>query len=160
MVKTILVDFSRTLLFPKDKAYDGKLNPLYRSIIVKDDYTFFDHFYLNQELLNFLKLLRKKYKICVFTTDIIQNDPAIKPLLEESFSKIFVANDLGIDKRNPLSYNKLASILNEKPENILVIDDTKEKIEAAKQAGFQTIQFISNEQLFEDLKAKLHHHSL
>ena len=155
MIKVILIDFSRTLLFPKDKNYSGKLNPLYSSIIVKSNYNFFDYFYLNQELIDYLKLLRKKYNLYVFTTDIVQNDPAIKPILEKNFSEIFVANDLGIDKKDPSGYKKLAGILKERPENILLIDDTLEKIEAAKKAGFQTIQFISNKKLFKDLNNKL-----
>ena len=66
-----------------------------------------------------------------------------------------MANDLGIDKKDPSGYKKLAGILKERPENILLIDDTLEKIEAAKKAGFQTIQFISNKKLFKDLNNKL-----
>lgn len=153
MTKTLLIDFSRTLLYPTDKTYKGKLNPLYRSIILNKDYNFFEHFYLNTELINFLQSFRKKYMLCIFTTDIIQNDPAIKSALEENFSKIFAANDLGIDKRESSGYIKLAGILKEKPENILLIDDTKEKLNAAKKAGYQTIQFISNKQLMEKLKS-------
>ena len=155
MITTIIFDFSRTLLFPKDKTYTGKLNPLYKSIIQGRDYSFFEYFSLNQELVEYVKHLKGRYRLAVFTTDIIQNDPAIKPILEENFSDIFVANDLGIDKKDPSCYTHLARILKERPENILLIDDTKEKIVAAKKAGLQTIQFITNEKLFEKLKKKL-----
>lgn len=155
MIKIILVDFSRTLIYPTDKKYTGKLNPLYRSIIQNKKYDFFKHFFLNKKLIDYLQPFKKKYYVCVFTTDIIQNDPAIKPILEENFSEIFAANDLGIDKKDPSGYKKLASILNEESKNILLIDDTIKKIEAAKKAGFQTIQFISNKQLFKELESKI-----
>lgn len=151
MIKIILVDFSRTLIYPTDKKYKGKLNPLYRSIIQNKKYDFFKHFSLNKKLIDYLQSFRKKYYVCVFTTDIIQNDPAIKPILEENFSKIFAANDLKIDKKDPSGYIKLAKVLNEAPENILLIDDTEEKLDAAKKAGYQTIKFVSNNNLFKEM---------
>lgn len=150
MIKTLLLDFSRTLLLPKS-PYSGKLNDLYRSIISKE-YHFYDHFILNEELLNYLKPLKDKYTLAIYTTDIIQNDPAIKPILDKLFSQIFVANDLGISKKDSEGYLLISKVLKNKPEEILFIDDQQSNLEAAQQIGFQTIQFISNKQLFDRLR--------
>ena len=155
MITTLLFDFSRTLLFPKDTNYNGKLNDLYKSIISKKDYNFFEYFTLNDKLLDYLKPLKNKYVLAVYTTDIIQNDPAVKPKLDSLFPHVFAANDLGINKKDSQGYNLIATTLGQKSEEILFIDDTMENLEAAQKAGLQTVQFISNKQLFEVLKSKL-----
>lgn len=152
MIKVLLFDFSRTLIHPKQISYSGKLNDLYRQIISNKNYSIFNYFYLNQELLDFLKLLKDKYTLAIFTTDIIQNDPAIKSTLDTIFSHTFVANDLGISKKDPKGYLIIADKLNMKAEEILFIDDLSQNIEAAKKSGLQTIQFISNKQLIEKLR--------
>lgn len=152
MIKTLLFDFSRTLLLPKESTYTGKLNDLYRSLISNKNYNFYDHFVLNEELLDYLEHLKDKYTLAIYTTDIIQNDPAIKPALDKLFSYVFAANDLTVSKREAQGYLVIAKQLNNKPVEILFIDDLTANIEAAKQAGLQIIQFISNKQLFEDLK--------
>lgn len=155
MINTLLFDFSRTLLFPKDSTYNGKLNDLYRSIISKKNYSFFDYFVINDDLFNYLKPLKKHYTLALYTTDIVQNDPAIKPILANLFSHIFVANDMETTKKDPNSYLLIAKTLNVEPENILFIDDQEANLKVAKEAGLQTLQFISNEQLFKELKTRL-----
>lgn len=152
MVKTLLLDFSRTLLLPKEVNYGGMLNDLYRSIISNQNYSFYNHFIFNEELLDYLKSVEDKYTLALYTTDIIQNDPAVRPILDKLFKQIFVANDLGISKKDPDGYLLISQALGNKPEEILFIDDQLSNLEAAEQIGLQTIQFISNKQLFEKLK--------
>lgn len=155
MIKALLFDFSRTLLFVKDPSYQGKLNDLYRNIISKKGYNFFDYFTLNNELFNYLKPLKNKYTLAIYTTDIIQNDPSLKTILDDQFAYVFAANEMDITKKDPQGYLLIAKKLNKKPDQILFIDDQLVNLNAAKKAGLQTIQFISNKQLFNDLKNKL-----
>lgn len=151
MITNILFDFSRVILFPRDDNYSGSLNELYRKITV-DKYSFLGHYKFNEELLGFLKSLKNKYHLSIYTTDIIQNDPKAQNILNPIFEEIFAANILGISKKDPQGYLIIAEKLNVKPEQILFIDDGEANITAAKQAGFQTIHYLSNEQLFKEFK--------
>lgn len=152
MINTLLFDFSRTLLFVKDPNFGGRLNDLYRSIITKKKYDFFDYFVLNEKLLDFIKSVKSKYTLAIYTTDIIQNDPALTNILNDHFSYVFSANEMDITKKDPQGYLLIAKKLNKKPDKILFIDDQKVNLDAAKRAGLQTIQFISNKQLLKELE--------
>ena len=72
MIKTLLFDFSRVLLHPTDKTYKGSLNNLHRELKDNESYYLFNYFELNQELLDYLKTVKNKFELCIFTTDIIQ----------------------------------------------------------------------------------------
>ena len=155
MIKVLLFDFSRTLIHPKPISFIGKLNDLYKEVSSSKEFNFSNHFKLNQEILNFISSLRKKYTLAIYTTDILQNDPAVKPTLEEIFHHIFAANDLSINKREPEGYFVIAKKLEVSPEEILFVDDLMANITAAHKAGVQTIQFTTNEDLFENLRKLL-----
>ena len=150
----VLFDFSRVILFPKDENYSGRLNDLYRKVI-DENASFLDHYRFNEELLNFFKPLKYKFKLSIYTTDIIQNDPEAKKVLDPIFENIFAANDLGISKKDPKGYLIIAEKLGVKPEEILFVDDGEANIQAAGTAGLQTIHYLTNEQLFKELQSKL-----
>lgn len=154
MITNLLFDFSRVILFPKDENYSGLLNDLYRKI-TNEKTSFLDHYKFNKELLNFLKSLKNKFKLSIYTTDIIQNDPEAKKLLDPIFENIFAANDLGISKKDPKGYLIIAEKLGVNPEEILFVDDGEANIQAANAAGLQTIRYLTNEQLFKELQFKL-----
>lgn len=82
MITNLLFDFSRVILFPKDEKYSGLLNDLYRKI-VSENAAFLDHYRFNNELLEFLKTLKNKFKLSIYTTDIVQNDPESKKIVDE-----------------------------------------------------------------------------
>lgn len=151
MITNILFDFSRVILFPKDENYKGLLNDLYRKI-TQEKSPFLNHYKFNEELLNFLKPLKEKYHLSIYTTDIIQNDPEVRKILDPIFEEIFAANDLRISKKDQDGYSIIASKLNVDPQQILFIDDGEVNIEVAKKAGLQTIHYLSNEQLLKDLQ--------
>src|SRR3989344_3438265 len=152
MIKAILVDFSRVLLHPKDINYSGKLNDLHRDLSVKDKYSILDYFDLNKELINYLKKLKGSYRLYIYTTDIIQDDPAIRKVIDPVFEKIYRAKDIGLSKRDSKSYEVILRDLNLEPGVILFIDDTLGNIKAAQTVGIHTIQFTSNKSLFEKLE--------
>lgn len=152
MITTLLFDFSRVLIFPKDKKFTGKLNELYREIIKNPTYAFFDHFILNKELLDYAKTLVPKYQLAIFTTDIIQNDKAAKKHIDQIFDKIFSAKELGFSKKDPQVYRVIAEHLKTLPSNILFTDDTQDNLKAAAKIGFVTLHFVSNQSLFRNLE--------
>ncbi len=62
-IQTFLFDFSRVLIFPKDKNYQGSLNELYRQHHEQPGYNIFSEFELNDELLTWLDKNRNKFNL-------------------------------------------------------------------------------------------------
>lgn len=151
MITDFLLDFSRVLLFAKDKNYSGLINDLYRKTIWEKS-PFLDSFQFNDELLDYLKTLKGKYTLSIYTTDIVQNDPVARHQLDPIFENIFAANNLGISKKESNGYIIIAQKLQANPSQILFIDDSIGNIEAAKKAGLQAIHYTSNQELFKEIQ--------
>jgi len=81
MIKAIVSDFSRVLLFPKDKSYQGSLNALHKELSEKPSYNALDFFELNVGLLDFYKSLKDRIPVYIFTSDVIQDYCIIIPTL-------------------------------------------------------------------------------
>ena len=103
MQKSIIFDFSRVLLFPKDKTYYGSLNEKHRTLSENPDYYLLDYFVVNEELLEHLSFLKTKYRLFIFTSETIQDDLSLKPFLLPLFEGIFSAMKLGLDKTDSSS---------------------------------------------------------
>ncbi len=154
MIKSLLFDFSRTLLFPKDKQYVGSLNELYRLKRDEINFSFFNYFELNNRVIDLLKPLKNKYKLAIFTSDSIQKDPAIYNQLSSVFIKIYSAKEIGFSKNDPRVYELIANDLNLSPDEIVFIDDSKVNIDAASIAKFDTIAYDSFDKLSAAFKLK------
>lgn len=143
MIKVIVTDFSRVLLFPTDNNYIGGLNVLNNALLQSDpDYDFTKHFRLNNELLDYYSSL--KLPVYIFTSETIQEHPAIKDKLEGVFTNIFSAKHMKLNKKDKTAYETIASKLSLQPSEILYIDDDQGNINAAKAAGFHVILYKSN----------------
>ena len=108
MIKVLLFDFSRVLLHPTDKTYEGSLNSLHKDLKDNESFYVFHYFELNEQILEFLKTIKGKFKLCIFTTDIIQDDPLIREKIDPLFEKIYSASKLGITKKVKDSYEFIA----------------------------------------------------
>jgi len=155
MIKVIVSDFSRVLLFPKDKTYQGGLNSLHRKLSEKANYNPFNYFELNQELLGLYKSLKDKYPIYIFTTDAIQDAPEFQPYLKPIFKDVLSAKKMNTDKKLAEAYNLITDHIGVNPDQILYIDDTIENIQAAKQAGLNTFLYANNEELLKQVREAL-----
>lgn len=151
MIKTIVSDFSRVILFPKDTAYSGELNALHKDLTDQKDYKIFNYFYLNDELLSYYAKIKPRINIHIFTTGTIQNTPEILKKLSLIVDKIFTVREIGFQKNNPESYVILAIKLKIKPEEILFIDDTYENIKSASLAGYKVIHYKSASQTIQKI---------
>lgn len=98
MIKILLFDFSRVLLHPTDKTFSGSLNNLHKELKDNESYYLFNYFELNDEILEYLKTLKDKFRLAIFTTDLIQDDPLIKEKIDPIFEKTYSAFKLGITK--------------------------------------------------------------
>lgn len=155
MIKAIVSDFSRVLLFPKDTGHEGGLNVLHKKLSQNSEYNPLDHFELNTELLDFYRSLKKNYPLYIFTTDSIQDAPEFQKYLQPVFEKIFSASKMNTSKKDPEAYRKIAANLHLNPETILYIDDSAENIEAATMAKFIAHLYKNNDTLFKEIRSKL-----
>jgi FMN phosphatase YigB (HAD superfamily) len=147
MYSTILSDFSRVIIKPKDKDYAGALNAIHRALTRKfgEKYNMFEYFEINEKLIDFYASLKEDYSVNRFTTDMIQNHPLIRPRLESVFSNIFAANDYGLSKKDPSAYSFIADKLAVKLEQVIYIDDQEANAEAARRAGMTVLHYTDND---------------
>jgi HAD superfamily hydrolase (TIGR01509 family) len=145
MNKVLLFDFSRVLLFAKDKTYTDDLNPLHKKLSSEDsNYNFLDYFELNEELLKFLETVKDKFNLYIFTSGSIQNAKEISSQLEKIFIKTFSAEELGVSKKDPNAYSLVVQKIGVTPEEVLFIDDSQTNIEAASSADLNTFLYKDN----------------
>lgn len=149
-MRTLLFDFSRVLLFPKDQSHKGNLNKLHRILSTNPRYNPLEHFVLNTDLLAHLESIKEKFNLYIFTSETIQEHPAFAPYLT-IFKEIFSAAGLGVTKRQPAAYSLIAGRIGTAPNEITFIDDHKENVDAAMAAGMGGIVYVSNTQLLNRL---------
>jgi FMN phosphatase YigB (HAD superfamily) len=144
MLKAVITDFSRVLLFPADDSYQEGLNSLNKQLLGSNpDYDFWHYFKLNEELLTYYATITlPKY---IFTSDSIQDHPAVKKRLKTIFKEILSAKTLNVSKSDTKTYTSIAQLLNLRPNELIYIDDNQNNIDVAKRAGCKTILYKSNE---------------
>ena len=147
-MKAILFDFSRTLLFPKDKNYLGGLNDLNKQLSANPGYNALDHFEINLELLEIAKNTNKD--LYMFTSESIQERPEFAQYLTV-FKKIYSAKLLGLSKKDSATYIQIAKDIGLAPNELTYIDDNGDNIQAAKEAGLLIVQYLNNQQAREML---------
>lgn len=150
-MKTYLFDFSKVLLFSKDPNYQGDLNPRYKEVKDSPQFSFFEHFVLNQELLEHLANNVKDAHFCIFTSGSIQNASELEGKLT-IFSCIFSAEELGLNKKESSAFVEISRLLGKSPQEVIFIDDSMDNIKAATEAGLTAIQYQNNQQIMEYLK--------
>lgn len=155
MIKVLLSDFAGVLLFPTDNNYFGTLNSLHNELSTRGDYNFGEYFKLNKDLLAYYKTLKDKINLYMFTSEHIQEHPAVASELADIFQTIFSGTHLNLIKSDPQSYQFIVQKIGLKPEEVLFIDDSPTNIEAAKKVGLATIQYKSNEQVKMDIEQLL-----
>lgn len=73
----------------------------------------------------------------------------------QHFDAVFNSYHLGMGKRDPAIFHRVADRLHVAPENILFIDDSPGNIERAQAMGLQTILFRNRQQFEHELKSLL-----
>ena len=155
MIKALVSDFSRVLLSPKDDNYTEGLNTLHKKLSAGGDYDFWSYFRLNQDFLAFSKTISEHIPVYMFTTEYIQEHPALQPELSGIFKKVFSGARLGLKKVDAQSYHFIAKEIGLKPEEILYIDDKQANLDAAKETGMVVIRYETNDQAKKDITEEL-----
>jgi 2-haloacid dehalogenase len=71
------------------------------------------------------------------------------------FDGTVVSGQEGMAKPDPAIFIRLLNRFGLTPSTTLMIDDTRENLEAAGELGFQTIQFLSSRQLRAELESRI-----
>lgn len=107
-------------------------------------------------LLDFIKQLRKKYKVYLLTDTLDIHDEYNKTRkIYEKFDKVFKSHEEKLSKAEgkKIFLNILRKI-NVKASNCIFIDDLDEYVKAAENAGIKGIIFKNLPQLKEELRDK------
>ncbi len=108
---------------------------------------------LDRELIEYMQVLRMTYQV-----GICSNAP--KNLVQEILSRyhveqcadvITISSELHIRKPSPEIFLACAEALRVLPAQAVYIDDSLENVAAAKQLGFESIQFTSRNALHREL---------
>lgn len=155
MIKALVSDFSRVIIFPKQDDYRGGLNLLHKISFQKPGYSALQQFRLNHELLKYYQSLKRQCILAIFTSGTVQDSPEFRQHLDPVFQRVFSAPKLGLEKADPKAYEKIAGLLGVRPAEILFVDDSDTNIAAARIAGCQTITYQNNDDLFQKLQDAL-----
>lgn len=150
MKELLISDFSRVILLPTDRAFEGSLNGLYRQLS-GEPLRFEDYFELNTELLAAVAELPIAQKV-IFTTGKVQDAPEIADRVRAAFSRAFTVEEIGFDKTQPAAFLEVCRRLGVEPAAACFMDDTTANVEAAQQAGLAAEVFWDNAQILPILK--------
>ena len=108
---------------------------------------------LNQEVIDLLKRLRKRYKLCLLSnTTTFHKKASFRKVLEKIFDVIIYSCDVGMRKPEKEIYLLLLEKIREDPKNCIIIDDKIENLKYPKRLGMKVIHFKSPKQLEVQLK--------
>lgn len=138
-VSSLVFDFYRVLLFPHQQGSVNDAAPT-------------THGTLNTDLLAFLTRLPQEMHLYIYSSSLMLQLPPLRAKLQPPFQDIFISKELHWPKDRSESYHKLASHLHQKPTDLLFIDDQPFNVDAAHQAGWNTLLFENNTHLFTQLK--------
>lgn len=115
---------------------------------------FSEIFWENSELTKLLPELRKNYKLFLLSnTNIIHRKFGWDHYnFLKNFDKLFLSYEVGFAKPEEEIYQLVIHSIDLNPSEVLYIDDIEEYVNAAKNLGWNAVQFKSNEKLIEDLK--------
>lgn len=108
---------------------------------------------INQELMNEVRILRKTYKVYLFTNTIDVHAAYFDTLkMNRYFDGIMKSFEEGVMKPEKDAYERMISVSKVPPEEIMFIDDLEKNVEGARASGMNGIVFKNNEQLMQELE--------
>lgn len=104
----------------------------------------------NEDLITYL---RTRYPIYILSDNYRENIAYISKRFhfQDWCRRQFYSFDFEMTKTNPTIFVKVIEELEIPIEDLIFIDDSPEKIASARSVGLQSIQFLNNQQLFDEL---------
>lgn len=112
---------------------------------------------IDQEILDYIEELRKRYKTAVLS-NVAPNGLKIwfEPgYLDKYFDVCVASGDIGYAKPEPEAYEITADRLGLRLEECLMVDDREELCEGARAVGMKAIRYTNLKQLKKELKTLL-----
>jgi len=107
---------------------------------------------LNQNIVQLVKTLKKKYKVVCFTdTNDLHFEAHKEQGILDLFDEKFTSHLIGMRKKNNKSFELVLKKLGAFPSEVLFIDDNPKNISSANSIGIKTILFKN----FNDLERQL-----
>lgn len=122
-----------------------KINVSYDEFI--DNYVkMYDSIYSYQDVVKYIKSIKGQCEIGILSNLTLLDKVRIdKQMGLSDFNHVFLSYEMGNRKPNDRVYLNVQGTLDIVPENILLIDDTKENIEAARKNGWKTCMATGKE---------------
>lgn len=157
MIKAIIIDLSRVLVFPRQKNYRGRLTTLYNKFLHDPDKPFKKYLIFNTELCDYIqvKKLNRIYDIFIFGASPVLDAVECRTFLYDIVKGIYSSDRMGVKKYEPSAYRVLCSKLKLTPSEVLFIDNVRRNTDAAERAGLNTITYRNNIQLKTEMTAFL-----
>jgi putative hydrolase of the HAD superfamily len=108
---------------------------------------------INGELLNYVRHLKDSYKIGLLTNATREEILSItnKHHISTLFDEIVTSAEIGLEKPDPKIFDYILTKMNIHASEVIFIDDRERNTNAARSLGINSITFINNEQLFDEL---------
>jgi len=105
--------------------------------------------YLDEEIMNLIDSLRSKFKVFLLT-----NNPAERmkyfdkrDKLFKHFDEVIISADITAFKTSKQAATKICELANAKPEEIIIIDNSKSDLAEYKEHGFKTVFYTTPKEL-------------
>lgn len=108
----------------------------------------------DKELVAKLKNKYPNIKIVIATNHVSYIEEFIKNNYDIDY---IISANIGKIKPNTDFYYEVANITNEKPENILFIDDNQDNVDGASKTGMKTIKINRGDDVFDKVEEYLNH---
>jgi epoxide hydrolase-like predicted phosphatase len=114
----------------------------------------FNKIIINKELLNYISILKKKYKIGLLTNynHNWMNEMFSIYKLEKYFDSKAISSLLHVIKPEKKIYEISLELLKVKPEEALFFDDRPRNVAGGENVGIRSFLFTDNKKFIEDLK--------
>ena len=160
MIKVVVSDLSKTLVYVRDQNYKGLLNSAHEALKGRlgEEYPFYDYFGLNEQLLGWLEARRGKYDMHLFTDGTVQDHLPLMERLSRVFDfteNVHTPASVGYSKKDPRAYTKIVEEMGVKPEEVMFVDDNGENLEAARAAGVNVVRFETEAQAIGEMETIL-----
>jgi epoxide hydrolase-like predicted phosphatase len=109
---------------------------------------------LDQDLVNFLRTLRTKYRTGLLSNawDDLRQMIVEVWQIDDAFDQLIISAEVGLAKPEPGIYHMMARELQVEPSQTVFVDDYPRNIDGARTAGMKAIQFRSPGQALGDLQ--------
>jgi epoxide hydrolase-like predicted phosphatase len=112
---------------------------------------------LDENLVNFLRQLRPRYKTALLSNAWDDLRQMIEEVwqIADAFDRMVISSEVGLVKPDQAIYQRMIAELGVAPSKAVFVDDFQHNVEGARSAGLKAIHFQSPEKALGDLQVLL-----